>query len=396
MNNLIVLLAAGKSERFKNKNQIENKLLFKIDTLTIFEICLINIKKMNLNFKVLPVLQNIKNKELLNICKKHDTLMPVEGGNTRQESVLNALNKLKNYKLKNIFIHDAARPFISIEVVNNLIKNISKNISGVIPCLQITDSLRNKTLNVNNKINRSNYLLIQTPQLFNFNHLLKSHLKTKKLFEDDSALLVDNGYKIKTILGDRRSIKITHFEDIYFLKPYIEKNMNEFVIKVGTGYDVHKLVKKNKENINKVFKLGGLEVDLNYFLHGHSDADVLLHSLTDSIYGAMNYLDIGQHFPPTDKKYKDFDSFVFLNHALDELKKREGTLVHIDITVITEIPKISTYSNKIKETISKSTGIKKEVISIKGKTNEGIGFLGRKEGIAVISTTTIKIKNTLN
>ena len=139
--------------------------------------------------------------------------------------------------------------------------------------------------------------------------------------------------------------------------------------------------------------LGGLEINNGYYLEGHSDADVLLHSITDSIYGSINDLDIGYYFPPNDDSWKDCDSFIFLNHALERLEKKGGIITSIDSVIITETPKILDIVDKIKEKISMNSKIEKKYLSIKGKSNEGIGFLGRKEGIAVLTNTSVLIPN---
>ena len=156
-------------------------------------------------------------------------------------------------------------------------------------------------------------------------------------------------------------------------------------VRLGHGFDVHAFTSGNH------VILCGVKIPHRASLKGHSDADVLLHAITDSIYGALNENDIGYHFPPTENKWKNCDSFVFLKHALSKLKEKNAELIHIDSVIITESPKILDYVDEIKNKIANSTGINKKTLSIKGKSNEGIGFIGRKEGIAVLSNTTIKI-----
>ena len=391
---VIILLAAGNSERFKSGSKSIEKQFFNIGNKTIFEICLENILSLQLNLKILPVISQKQLNNTKNICKNYNTLPPIIGGKTRQESVYKALKELKNKRIKYVLIHDAARPVLDKDVILELYKNMNNSVSCVAPYLKINDAIRK--IEKGSKLralDKNEYILIQTPQLCCFTDLLSAHNKLNNDYDDESSLLFDKGYKIKTIQGNRRSSKITYFEDLEYLKPYITKSMNNYITKIGIGYDVHRLIKCKPNEKNKGIILGGHKIASNYYLHGHSDADVLLHSITDSIYGSLNHLDIGQHFPPTENKWKNSKSSIFLKHSLNELNKREGKIIHIDIVIITEFPKISVHSNEIKSSISKISNISEKRISIKGKTNEGIGFLGRKEGIAVLTNTTIQLKD---
>ncbi len=392
---VIILLAAGTSERFKKESNNIEKQFFTINNKSIFEICLENLINLKLNLKILPVINKKNFKKTEAICNTYKTLPPITGGKTRQKSVYKALQKLKDqHNIKYVLIHDAARPLLSKKVVLNLFNNMNEKVSCVVPYLKVSDAIRKvKTENKLKTLNKNEYILIQTPQLSNFFDLLNSFKDLKDDYDDESSLLFDKGYKIKTILGDRMSSKITYYEDLNYLKLYLKKPMDNYITKVGIGYDVHRLIKSdsNKKSTNLI--LGGYKIKSNYFLDGHSDADVILHSLTDSIYGAINFLDIGQHFPPSDIKWKNKQSKVFLKHALNELNKKDGKIIHIDMVIITELPKISIYSKKIKSSISNISKISEKKISIKGKSNEGIGFIGRKEGIAVFTNTTIQIKD---
>ncbi|MDC3062995.1 2-C-methyl-D-erythritol 2,4-cyclodiphosphate synthase [Alphaproteobacteria bacterium] len=390
-----IILAAGSSERFKSKfNKIE-KQFYLINQKTILEICIENFIKLNIVDKLFLVVSKTRYDDAIKICNKYNLPSPIIGGNTRQESVFKALKKLNNLKPKNVIIHDAARPYINKNVIKNLISNIKNDFSCVVPTLNIADAVIKNKPNKNVKyLNKKNYLLLQTPQICDFDKLLTAHKKVynKYKYDDDSSLLMDNGFKIKYIEGDPKSLKITYMEDLNLIKSILENQlMKNYITKTGIGYDVHKLLKNNSKNKYKKLILGGLKIENGYFLKGHSDADVLLHAITDSIYGALNENDIGYHFPPTENKWKNCDSFVFLKHALSKLKEKNAELIHIDSVIITESPKILDYVDEIKNKISNSTGISKEILSIKGKSNEGIGFIGRKEGIAVLSNTTIKI-----
>ena len=395
MDLIYIILAAGLSERFKSKRINIEKQFYLINGKSILEICIENFIKLELNHKLLTVVSETRYNDANKICNKYNIMSPIIGGKTRQESVFKALKKIDHYKPKNVIIHDAARPYINKNIIEKLIYNMKNNVSCVVPTLNIADAILKNKINKKVKyLNKKNYLLIQTPQICNFKKLIFTHRKfyNKQNYDDDSSLLIENGFKVKYIEGDPKSLKITYEEDLPLIKSILEKQlMKNFITKTGIGYDVHKLVKINSKTKDKKMILGGLKIDNGYFLKGHSDADVLLHAITDSIYGALNENDIGFHFPPNENKWKNCDSFVFLKHALNKLKEKNAELIHIDSIIITESPKILDYVDEIKNKISNSTGINKEILSIKGKSNEGVGFIGRKEGIAVFSTSTIKI-----
>ncbi len=395
-NCVIILLGAGLGTRFsKNrKNKIEKQYYPITENKNIFELCIENIKNLNFNYDILPVVNSNKLNYFRKISTKYKILPPVSGGDSRQTSVINSLNHLKKMNPKYVLIHDVARPFLNKSVILNLFKKIDNNISCVVPFINVDDAIRKIDINGKLiKLNKNDYCLIQTPQLCKFQDLLKTYTNNKNNYDDDSSALLDNKYVVKRILGDKRTLKITNFEDLTFFKNNVLKNMENYITKVGIGYDIHKLKKNTQIQKNtKFLKLGGVETIKSYSLVGHSDSDVILHSITDSIYGGLNFGDIGKHFPPSQKKWKNYDSSFFLKHAVKELYRRGGVIIHIDIVVITEIPKISTYSSKIKKNISKLLEINENKISIKGKTNEGIGSIGRKEGIAVFTNSTLSLK----
>lgn len=397
MDLIILLLAAGLSERFKKESKSAIKQLEVINEKTVLEICLINILNLDLNAKILTVASKETFLKTKLICKNLNILPPIIGGTTRQESVRKGLDSLKKINPHAIIVHDVARPIINKLVVNNLICNLKDNISCVVPYLKVSDSLAKVKINKNlERVNKSEYYLIQTPQICVYNDLKKAHsnIKDNELFDDESSLLSEKGFKIKTIQGDPKSLKITYKSDFELVKNILNNDMKNYITKTGIGYDVHRLMKKNNtSNPIKKLILGGLVLDNEYYLEGHSDADVLLHSITDSIYGSINEQDIGYHFPPNDVKWKNCNSFLFLNHALEKLKKKGGIITSIDSVIITETPKILDIVEQMKDKIAMNTKIKREVISIKGKTNEGIGFIGRKEGIAVFTNTTILVPN---
>ena len=392
---VILLLAAGSGERYKIDKYDNPKQLERINEKTIIEICIENLLLLNLNTEILTVVSKSIFSDAELICKSLNVLPPIVGGNTRQESVKKGLNFLNKFNPLKILIHDVARPYVSKLVVDELIKSLDNDISCVVPCLNVSDSLTK--IDKNNKlkrVNKNKFYLIQTPQICNFKDLKYAHDNNERFFDDESSLLSKYGYNVKTITGDPKSLKITYKKDFELIKKVLQKNMSDYITKIGIGYDVHKLVKKSvSTDEKKKLILGGLEINNDYYLEGHSDADVLLHSITDSIYGSINDRDIGYYFPPNEDNWKDCDSFIFLNHALERLEKKGGIITSIDSVIITEIPKILDIVDKIKDKISMNSKIEKKYLSIKGKSNEGIGFIGRKEGIAVLTNTSVLIPN---
>ena len=279
---------------------------------------------------------------------------------------------------------------ISNKVIEELLKHCNKNLTCVVPTLNVTDSIRtiSKKL-IKEVVAKKSKVLVQTPQLCNYKLLMDIHLKSKSFYEDESSLFLNNGMKVIATEGDPLTLKITYEKDLKLLEPHLYDNNTKYVTKVGNGFDIHRFDIKNK---NKNFiKLGGIKIDNIRPLIGHSDGDVLLHAITDSILGIINKGDIGELFPPSDNKWKDADSSYFLKHASIMLKKEKGKINNIDTVIICEKPKILNYSKEIAENIAKILNINPQRISIKGKTSESVGFIGRQEGIAAMATTSVQI-----
>ena len=387
---IIIVLAGGVGSRFNSKT---NKQFIKINGKTILEKCIENYHNILINFDI----QVVSNKENLTaakvICLKYKLLNPVIGGETRQNSVFIGLNAIKKNLPEYVLIHDAARPMISNNVLKNLLSFIKKKAICVAPILQINDAMR---LVKNNKIDKilhkKNHVLVQTPQLCNYNELLLAHIKNYDAnFEDETSILFSMGKTIDTVEGDPISLKITYENDLKILEPHLVDKKNNYITKIGIGFDIHRFdIKKNIEHENFI-TLGGIKILKMKPLIGHSDADVLLHAITDSILGVINVGDIGSLFPPSDQKWKNQDSSHFLKHAKKLLDEINGKINNIDAVVICEKPNILKYSKQIQENISQILKISPKRICIKGKTSESIGFIGREEGIAVMANTSIQI-----
>jgi len=389
-NIIVILLAGGVGSRFKSKT---NKQLIKINGKTILEKCIENYQNILTNFDI----QVVSNKENLitvkDISLKYKLLEPVKGGKTRQDSVFLGLKAIKEKSPEYVLIHDAARPIVSKNVLRSLFDFIKKKAVCVAPIIPINDAMR---LIKNNQIEKillkKDHVLVQTPQLCNYNELLLAHKKKSDvIYDDETSILFNMGKVINTVEGDPMSLKITYENDLKILEPHLVDKKNNYVTKIGVGFDIHRFDTKKYDDHKNFIILGGIKIPNIKSLIGHSDADVLLHAITDSILGVINVGDIGSLFPPSDKKWENQDSSYFLKHVKMLLDKNNGKINNIDAVVICEKPKILDYSKLMQENISHILKINPKRISIKGKTSESIGFIGREEGIAVIANTSIQI-----
>ncbi len=365
MNNYFVILAAGKGKRFKgkiakqhfvykNKEIIDHSIEKAIDSKLFKQIIIVT---NNLNR-----LKKRKYPKLIKIIK---------GGKERSDSSLKALKYLKRYKPKNVFIHDAARPNFSINLLKKITRNIRNN-KAVVPIVSSKDSIKYKVKNRVFNLQRENSLLTQTPQAYRFNELYNLAIKVKSNVNDEATLFLNQDYKIKFITGENLNNKITYLDDIKTFKTFH-----------GLGFDIHRLIK------NKKLFLGGVKIPFHSGLKGHSDGDVILHAITDAILGALRRKDIGTYFPNT-KKYKNIRSPKMLNPVIKNLYKSNFSINNLDINLICEQPKVSKYRTRIVNSISKLTNLKKNLINLKGKTVEKLGLIGKEKAIAcevIISIT---------
>ncbi len=368
MKNALVILAGGKGKRFGQKIPKQflkigntNFLNYFISNLDLSNFDIINIsidkKYQNTYFNHKAFSEKIK-------------ITYSKPGLTRQISSFNALKNLKKFKIKNVLIHDAARPLCSNKLIKKIISRLEKN-NNAIPYVAYNDrQLIKKSKLETNAIN------VQTPQGFSYNLILKEHIKYKKLeFKDDAGLLQKSKIKINFVKGEKNNIKITYPEDIKFFNTF-----KKTTTRYGIGYDIHQIDKKSKNGLI----LGGIKIPFSK-LKGHSDADVVLHAICDSIFGALSIRDIGYHFPNTDKKWKNADSSKFIIFCRNKLKDQGFSIINLDINIIAEKPKITKYVTKMINKISTLLQIKNTSVSIKATTNEKIGFIGKGEGIAAES-----------
>jgi len=366
-----VLLAAGESTRFKAR---ENKLLSKIKDKTILEHNIEQLKK--IGFKKITLV--IRNNNILKSINKSNIEL-IKGGKTRTLSVKNALLKSK-IKAKYLFIHDAARILNSEKLLKKLIKETQKNIYDcIVPFSKCADTVIKNHIN----IKREDLKLIKTPQVFLKKKITNLHkINRNYQLTDDSILMRDNpnDFKIKYLLDNGLNFKVTYKEDLENLSlNYKEKQ------RVGLGYDIHKIQKIDR--YNKI-KLGGISIKSKVKVISHSDGDVILHAITDSILGALSCRDIGTYFPNM-KINKDRNSKEFLDFALKKLKNKNFKINNIDLMVVSEIPKINPYYKKMIKSLIKILKIDKNQITIKATTNEKSGLIGKSEFIACWSNLSI-------
>lgn len=291
------------------------------------------------------------------------------GGNTRQESVRNGLDYLSDMPINKIFIHDAARPFLPHKVIDDLLIALDRH-DGAIPTLPIADSIayvNDGTLAAS--ANRDAMARVQTPQAFNFQHIYAAHKNIKgNDYSDDAQIMHAAGHNIAIVNGDASLHKYTFAEDFMTEAPKF---------RIGSGYDVHRF------GAGYDLWLGGIKIDHNMGLVGHSDADIVLHALTDALLGALAMGDIGDHFPPSDPQWKGASSDIFMKYACKLAHDKGYVISNADITIICEAPKIGPHRENIRDNIAKILEIPVNQISLKATTTEKLGFTGRGEGMAV-------------
>ena len=361
-----ILLAGGNGSRFRSDIP---KQYHKIAGKTLIDISINKIDKFKEIKKIVLVYNGGHKKYLKNIKQKK--VFFVKGGNTRRKSTYIALNYLKKRKVfGKVLIHDAARPNFSRTLLEKIIKN-SKKKNTVIPILNLEDALK-KRLKKSKvmSIKKDKFFITQTPQCFNLDDILKLHIKYKDTYVDDDYSLV-NSNNIKLISGEKRNFKITNQEDFDLLKKFYNSTL-----KIGIGFDVHRLV------IGKKLFLGGVKIPSKLGTLGHSDGDPLLHALIDAILGACNMGDIGERFSDKKKMYKNISSTILIKKVIKEVRKKNYAVNNIDINIITEKPKLKKFKKKITLNISNLCDLPHDRINIKAKTTEKLGVIGKEKAIA--------------
>ncbi|MGF1610524.1 MAG: bifunctional 2-C-methyl-D-erythritol 4-phosphate cytidylyltransferase/2-C-methyl-D-erythritol 2,4-cyclodiphosphate synthase [Kiloniellales bacterium] len=312
-----------------------------------------------------------------------EVLEPVPGGATRQQSVRLGLESLEPLAPARVLIHDGARPFVTPPVIERVLSALEQA-PGAIAALPVTDTLKRETAGaIAETLPRGGLWRAQTPQGFDFARILAAHRTAPDAdLTDDAAVAELAGLSVRLVEGAADNVKITTQDDLERARQRLSGG-TEF--RTGSGFDVHRFGPGDH------VMLCGIKVQYSHGLVGHSDADVGLHALTDAILGGLCEGDIGSHFPPSDARWRGAESAVFLRHACALLQARGGALVHADVTLICERPKVGPHRAAMAMRIAEICGIETGRVSVKATTTEGLGFTGRQEGIAAQATATLRL-----
>jgi 2-C-methyl-D-erythritol 4-phosphate cytidylyltransferase/2-C-methyl-D-erythritol 2,4-cyclodiphosphate synthase len=324
-----------------------------------------------------------------------DRIMFVAGGARRQDSVAAGLALAGGPGISLVAIHDAARPFLPQRVITELIAALDDGADAALPILPVVDTVKLVDGNrVTDTIDRASLGRAQTPQMFQLAELSARHesLPPEAAVTDDIRLFEDATTRIDMVPGDECLMKLTGPADFAMLAalsypegdPSMPTAPPPFDIRTGNGYDVHKF-----GNGDGPVRLGGVDIAHDRGLAAHSDGDVGLHALCDAIFGALADGDIGSHFPPSDERWKDADSAQFLRFAASLCAERGATILHLDLTLICERPKIGPHRDAMRTRIAQLAGVDINRVAVKATTSEQLGFTGRGEGIAAQATATL-------
>lgn len=309
----------------------------------------------------------------------------VIGGASRTQSVFAGLQALQEFSPDRVLIHDGARPFVTTADIGAVIALLDHG-QGCAPALPIVDAI--KAVDENTGLiladaDRNAFKCVQTPQGFAYHALLKAYKKYSKNqnFDDDLSLAMHAGIICKFTAGNPDNIKITTQQDL--TKAEQKMITRTSICVTGSGFDVHQTLAGSGMTLCGVF------LDCQLALLGHSDADVGLHAITDGLLGAMALGDIGDHFPPSDAQWKNANSEIFLAYTHQLVQKHGGQVVHVDVTLICEAPKIKPYRQQMRQKIAEILNLKLDQVSVKATTTEKLGFTGRGEGIAAQASVTV-------
>lgn len=306
---------------------------------------------------------------------------PVIGGATRQQSVRNGLSAL-GAGTERVLIHDAARPFLPPAVIDRLLLAL-EDYPGAVPVLPVVDTLARSENMLGEMVPREGLVRVQTPQAFRFEEIVRAHAAwSGPDASDDAQIARAAGLEVATVAGDEALEKLTYEGDFRRAEERLAARQTS---RTGFGFDVHALA------AGEPLWLGGVLIPHDRGLKGHSDADVVLHALTDAILGAIGAGDIGDHFPPSEPKWRGAPSSLFVEHARALTAGSGGRIVHVDLTIICEAPRIAPFRQAMRERIAALLRLPVQSVSVKATTTEGLGFTGRGEGIAAQAVATVQM-----
>lgn len=304
-----------------------------------------------------------------------DSVTVTEGGSTRGESVVCGLGMATS---EFVLVHDGARPLVTKEIIESTINECI--LSGYAAVgVGAKDTIKtNCDGYITGTVPRESCTLIQTPQGFRLKDLKEAYEKFGTGETDDCGIMEKMGARIKIIEGSYENLKLTTPEDILTAEKILRNRIGEkesFPMRIGTGFDTHRLAE------GRDLIIGGVKIPYEKGLFGHSDADVLIHAVIDSLLGAAALGDIGTHFPDTDEKYKGISSMKLLSHTAELIKKAGYRIGNIDTTLIAQAPKMAPYIKEMEKNLASALGIDVSSVSVKAKSNEKMGFTGRGEGM---------------
>jgi 2-C-methyl-D-erythritol 4-phosphate cytidylyltransferase / 2-C-methyl-D-erythritol 2,4-cyclodiphosphate synthase len=314
---------------------------------------------------------------------------PVNGGESRQESVRLGLEAISAQSPDYVLIHDAARPFVSAKEISDVITALQTNV-GAMSALPVVDTVKRADSDgiILKTEDRDGLWRALTPQGFHFSTILEAHRTCAgQSMTDDASVAEAAGHAVQLIQGHEQNFKITTNEDMARAEAIVGNELND--IRTGSGFDAHRFGETAPADGS--IMMAGVAVPHDLALAGHSDADVALHALTDALLGAMSHADIGHHFPPGDAQWKGASSDIFLAFARDELTARNGIISSVDITIICECPKVGPHRDDMRNRIADILKISVDRVSVKATTTEKMGFTGRGEGIAAQATATVRL-----
>ena len=307
----------------------------------------------------------------------------VTGGTERRDSVRAGLEALEGKGVTRVLIHDAARPFLPATVIDALLAALD-HAPGAVPALPVADTLAKGDATLGDNVPRAGLNRIQTPQAFHFDAILAAHRAWPADEEatDDAQMLRRMGQAVTLVPGDPMLEKITHPQDFAAAEV---RHAATLISRSATGFDVHRF------EAGQELWLGGVLIPHDRGLSGHSDADVVLHAITDALLGTVGAGDIGMHFPPSDPKWRGAASGQFLEHAVGLVREQGGIVDFVDVTIICEAPKIGPHREAIRASIAAILSLPVSRVSLKATTTERLGFTGRGEGMAAQATATVRL-----
>jgi 2-C-methyl-D-erythritol 4-phosphate cytidylyltransferase/2-C-methyl-D-erythritol 2,4-cyclodiphosphate synthase len=325
--------------------------------------------------------------EALGEGRRPATVTP--GGATRRESVkagLEAIAAIRTTTIRTtrVLIHDAARPFLPVAVIDRLLAALEQA-PGAVPTLPVVDTLvRAVDGTLGDTVDRAGLARVQTPQAFRFDTILTAHRDWSADTEptDDAQVARAAGHAIIAVAGDAMLEKLTHEADFAATEARLGTAMTS---RVGMGYDVHAFAEGDH------IMLCGLKIPHSHALAGHSDADVGLHAITDALLGCIADGDIGSHFPPSDPRWRGADSGKFLQHAASLVAAQGGIIDHVDLTIICEAPKVGPHRDAMRTRIGELLALPIGRVSVKATTTEQLGFTGRREGMAAQAVASVRM-----